>query len=311
MSDGLSIRKIADILERSPSSVSREIKRNRAKYKPHRKPDNRYWYNHWHAQNLATARRRKGSRRALRPGTMEWAYIVAGLSQFWSPETIAGSWSVEYQDRKPLSASTIYRYVKAGKFPSITPQTHLRRHGKRKVNRNANFNTIHPDRTIPEWPEEIRNRTRIGDWEGDTIYGGVGKGALITQIDRKSRLLKGKLLERRDAQLTKDGICDMLKDVPVRSISLDNGSEFAAFRELEKELHTVVYFAEPHKPWQRGTNENTNGLLRFFFPKGCDFHKITQEYVDYVVDLLNNRPRKCLGWKTPAEVFSAECVALD
>ena len=279
-------------------------------YKPHRKSDNRFRYNHWHAQNLATARRRKGDCRALRPGTIEWAYIVDGLTKFWSPETIAGRWSVEHPDRKPLSVSTIYRYIKAGKFPNITPGKHLRRRGKRKVSRNANFNTIHPDRIIPEWPEEIRFRTRIGDWEGDTVYGGVGKGALITQIDRRSRFLKAGLLQRRDAQLTKDGICALLRNLPVKSISLDNGAEFAAFRALEEELHTMVYFAEPHKPWQRGTNENTNGLLRFFFPKGFDFHAITQEYVDYVVDLLNNRPRKCLGWKTPAEVFFAESVAL-
>ena len=102
----------------------------------------------------------------------------------------------------------------------------------------------------------------------------------------------------------------MLKGLPVKSISLDNGSEFAEFRALEKELNTEVYFAEPHKPWQRGTNENTNDLLRFFFPKGFDFRTITQETVDKVVDLINHRPRKCLDWKTPAEVFEAECVAL-
>lgn len=91
---------------------------------------------------------------------------------------------------------------------------------------------------------------------------------------------------------------------------MDNGSEFADFRKLEEELETKVYFAEPHKPWQRGTNENTNDMLRFFFPKGFDFRTITQDDLDFVVDLLNNRPRKCLGWRTPAEVFYNKTVAL-
>ena len=129
---------------------------------------------------------------------------------------------------------------------------------------------------------------------------------LVTQVDRKSRFVRAGLLAKRDASLTKDVICQLLKGFPVKSISLDNGSEFAEFRAVEKELCTVIYFAEPHKPWQRGTNENTNDLLRFFFPKGFDFRTITQETVDYVVNLINHRPRKCLGWKSPAEVFEGQ-----
>lgn len=176
--------------------------------------------------------------------------------------------------------------------------------------RDSNYNTIQPDRIIPQWPEEIRLRTRIGDWEGDTVYGGIGKGLLVTQVDRRSRFLRAGLLAKRDALLTKDVICEILKGLPVKSISLDNGSEFAEFHAIEEELHTQIYFAEPHKPWQRGTNENTNDLLRFFFPKGFDFRTVTQEDVDKVVYLINNRPRKCLGWMSPSEVFEAECVAL-
>lgn len=139
---------------------------------------------------------------------------------------------------------------------------------------------------------------------------GIGKGLPVTLVDRKSRFLRAALLPKREAVLTRETIVKMLKPYPVESISLDNGSEFADFRMLEEELKTEVYFAEPHKPWQRGTNENTNDMLRFFFPKGFDFRTITQEDVDFVVDLLNNRPRKCLGWRTPAEVFSLKSVAL-
>lgn len=142
------------------------------------------------------------------------------------------------------------------------------------------------------------------------MYGSPGKGLLVTQVDRKSRFLRAALLERREAALTKTVICRMLKGFPVHSISLDNGSEFSQFRELEKELHTVVYFAEPHKPWQCGTNENTNGILRFFFPKGCDLRSVSQEHVDSIVALINARPGKCLGWRSPVEVFFDKNVAL-
>lgn len=304
LSEGLSLRKIAAILERSPSTVSREVRRNRAKWKPRGNPNNQYWYNHWRAQNLYIRRRREGVRLALQPGTEEWEFIVAVLESYWSPETIAGRWQFQFPERKTLSASTIYRYIRKGLLPGITPKTHLRRRGKMILPRSSSYNSIQPDRTIPQWPEEIRQRTRIGDWEGDTMYGGIGKGLLVTQVDRKSRFLRAGLLAKRNAVLTKDVVCLLLRGLPVKSISLDNGSEFSEFHALEKELHTLVYFAEPHKPWQRGTNENTNGLLRFFFPKGFDFHSISQAQVDDVVDLINHRPRKCLGWKSPAEVFA-------
>lgn len=308
--EGYGINRIAAFMGRSPSSVSREIARNRAKYKP-RRYDNEYWYNSWRAQTLYTERRRNQQRMAIKEGSEEWNYIIAGLQRYWSPEAIAGRWHMEYPDRKPLCVSTIYRYIRKKKFPEITAKTHLRRRGKRMSSRNSNFNTIHPDRIIPEWPEEIQNRKRIGDWEGDTVYGGIGKGLLVTQVDRRSRFLRAALLKKRDAVLTKDTICNILRGLPVKSISLDNGSEFAEFHALEQELDTLVYFAEPHKPWQRGTNENTNDLLRFFFPKGCNFHAVSQELLDRVVDLINHRPRKCLGWMSPAEVFFASSVALD
>lgn len=217
LSEGYSQRKIAAILERSPSTISREIQRNRAKWKPHQKPDNPYWYNHWRAQNLYIRRRREQQRMALHPGTEAWEFIIAGLKQYWSPEAIAGRWHLEYPERKPLCVSTVYRYIKKSLFPKITPKTHLRRRGKRIQTRNANYNSIQPERIIPQWSEEIRQRARIGDWEGDTVYGGVGKGFLVTQVDRKSRFLRAGLLAKRDASLTKAVICQLLKDVPVKA----------------------------------------------------------------------------------------------
>ena len=307
LSEGLSFRKIAAILERSPSTISREVKRNRAKRKPHRKTDNPYWYNHWRAQNLYIQRRRRCAGHAIMPDTEAWEYVITKLRIHWSPEAICGRRKLTHPNEKPLHYATIYRYISRGYFPQISRKIHLRRRGKRVQTRNANYNSIQPDRTIPEWPEEIRRRTRIGDWEGDTMYGGVGKGLLVTLVDRKSRFLRAGLLAKREASLTKKVLVDLLKDLPVKSISLDNGSEFSAFREIEAELNAPVYFAEPHKPWQCGTNENTNDILRFYYPKGCDFRLVSQKDLDAVVALINNRPKKCLGWKTPAEVFLESC----
>lgn len=301
---GWSMRRIAAELDRSPSSISREIGRNRAKYRPHHKPLNPYWYNAWRAQNLYTMRRREKVQAALMPETPQWDFIVEGLSNFWSPEAICGRWHKEHSDRKPLSASTIYRYIRSGKFPEITAKKHLRRRGKRSLPHNSNYNSVHPDRLIPQWPKEIKERERIGDWEGDTVYGKPGKGLLVTMVDRRTRYLcLGRILCRNTTH-TLAAITVMLKDLPVRSISLDNGSEFSDYHRLEEELHTEVYFAEPHKPWQRGSNENINDVVRFFFPKGSNFTQVTDQQVAEVEALVNNRPRKCLDWATPAEVFS-------
>jgi len=293
------IREIARIMGRCPSSVSREIKRNRSKK----------GYHPWRAQILTITRRRK-NRRKLVQGSQEWNYIVEKLQLYWSPEEICGRWELEHGAKPDFSISLIYRYIKEGLFPEIQRKTHLRRKGKSYRPRNSPYQTIHPDRTIPEWPEAVRERRRIGDWEGDTLYGGIGKGLLVTQVDRRSRYLRAGLLASRDRVKTKDAIVTLLRGLPVKTISLDNGAEFAEFHALETELQTLVYFAEPHKPWQRGTNENTNDILRFFFPKGFDFRSVSQEDVDLVVDLINNRPRKCLGWKSPSEVFAEEYVAL-
>lgn len=310
LSQNLSFRKIAKIMGRAPSTISREVKRNKANYKP-RNVKNKHWYNHWYSQCCYIYRRRVKCRQAIQPDTEEWKFIIEGLNSFWSPESISGRWHRQFPERKKICVSTIYRYIKLGKFPKITRKTHLRRRGKKSMPRNSCYNTIQPEHIIPEWPEEIRNRLRIGDFEGDTVHGGSGKGLLVTLVDRKSRYLRMGLLKRKNAKETRIVIEQLLEGINVKSISLDNGSEFAEFRELERNLNTTVYFAEPHKPWQRGTNENTNDIIRFFFPKGFDFRTITDEDIQFVEDNINNRPKKCLDWRSPAEVFFDKSVALD
>lgn len=305
-----SFRKIAEILGRNVSSVSREVNRNKSKHPSENNRTNKYLYHPWKANTEAIVRRRRINRSRLLPGTEEYDYIVDKLKLYWTPEEINNRWRKDNPDKAIFGTSTIYRYVKSGKFERISPKTHLRRRGKRINTRNSCFNSVQPDRIIPEWSDVIKNRQRVGDWEGDTVYGGIGKGLLITKVDRKTRYLRAALLPSRDAALTADTIISMMRDLPVNSISLDNGSEFSDFHRIEEQLNTTIYFAEPHKPWQRGTNENTNDILRFFFPKGFDFRTISQDYVDHVVDLINNRPRKCLDWLSPAEAFADFCVAL-
>lgn len=304
LSEGYSMRKIAAALGRHPSSVSREIRRNRTKKYLRHKPDNPYWYHHWRAQALAKHRKRHcpHPQRTLLPGTFLYDYVREKLSLFWSPEQISHRLHQEYPHLK-VGVSTIYRHLKGGAFLGLSPKKHLRRKGKRYQTRKANYNTIQPDRIIPEWPEEITQRLTLGHWEGDTVYGSIGKGLLVTLVDRKSRFLRAAVIQNRESTQTRLAIERLLQSYPVRSISLDNGSEFSEFHLLEENLHTLVYFAQPHKPWQRGTNENTNGILRFFFPKGYHFHSLSQDDLQSIVDLINNRPRKCLGWKSPAEVF--------
>jgi IS30 family transposase len=167
--------------------------------------------------------------------------------------------------------------------------------------------TTHRGSSIKDRPEIINSRERIGDWEGDTVRSSVGKSGLATCVDRKSKFLAAALLKKGTAELTNEAMEKALSKLPVHSVTLDNGSEFSGFKALEEALHTTIYFAEPYSPWQRGTNENTNGMLRFFFPKGTNFNAVSQQTLDYVIGLLNNRPRKCLGWLTPAQALSFNC----
>ena len=294
-----SIRAISKILGRSPSSVSREISRNSVdgKYSPYK------------ATCLAEQRKNNSFIYAIAPGSKEWNYVVEKLNLFWTPEQISGRWRKDFPKEKPIHFSTIYRYINRGYLPNISKETHLRRRGKGQQPNKAIFNSVKPDRLIKDWSKTIKNRKRIGDWEGDSILGGIGKGLALTLVDRKSRFLVGTISVTKTAAVNAELISNALKNHLVKSISFDNGVEFAEYHTIEENLNTKVYFAEPHKPWQRGTNENTNGILRFFFERGCDFREITEEEFQNVIELINNRPRKCLGWKTPAEVYS-EGVAL-
>ncbi len=294
LEEGHGVRQIARALGRAPSSVSREINRNKS----------RNGYHHWRAQIQAICRRRQSRPlERLAEGTELGDYVREKLSLYWPPECIAETWRLLHPD-DPVGFCTIYRWLKRNALKGFSRRTHLRRRGKKIQTRNANYNTIHPDRLIADWPEEILDRLRLGDWEGDTVSGAVGKGRIVTFVDRKSRFLCAALLKSKRPDDTFHAVIKALQNVPVRSVSLDNGSEFAWFRKMEASLDAPVFFAKPHAPWERGSNENVNGLLRFFFPKGCDFLAVSDDELQAVVDLVNSRPRKCLAWKSPADIFS-------
>jgi IS30 family transposase len=168
--------------------------------------------------------------------------------------------------------------------------------------------------SIEQRPAIVEQRKRLGDWEGDTVIGKKSRYALVTLVERMSRFTLIKIIKRRTAAATKRANIHMLKPYKLKTltITLDNGKEFTAHQDIARELGAEVYFAHPYASWERGTNENTNGLLRQYFPKGSDFSKITNRQVIYAQKHLNSRPRKCLGARTPEMVFfNLADVALD
>lgn len=294
LTEGKSLRQIAREMERNVSSISRELSRNGKKDGSY----NAYW-----GWCMYRSRRKKCVRTyRIETDAALKSFVMEGLDKYWSPEIIAARWQ-----GCPLSPSTIYRTLKRKRLPGYTERKHLRRRGIRKYCRGDN-RTIRPDHTIHERPKVIDERSRLGDWEGDTVLGGPGKGGLVTVVDRKSRYLRMSLIANKEAQTVENALCHTLRGpLPIKSITLDNGSEFAKFRSIEHTLHTTIYFADTHSPWQRGSNENINGLIRFFFPKGTDFRTVTHQQVLVVMTLINNRPRKCLGWLSPIEFISRHC----
>ena len=300
---GKSYRQIAEIMGRSPSTISRELKRNWSKKKNH--------YHAWGANVKYICRRKDCHRKNhLLLNEEMYQFTHKGLLQYWSPEIIAGRWNTEHSEK--LSFSSIYRAVRAGQFPGIKPWTHFRRKAKPYSNQKKSYTRFF-DSSIHDRPIEADNRSRFGDFEGDTIYGSVGKGYLVTAIDRRSRLLvAAKCVDKTIPAINKAffvAFGNVSKQIKPLTLTLDNGTEFLGFKDIEKENDLKVYFADSHSPWQRGSNENINGLIRFFFPRGTDFRNLPQEQLDSVISLINNRPRKCLGYLSPIE-FINKSVAL-
>ncbi|WP_094712528.1 IS30 family transposase [Hahella sp. CCB-MM4] len=232
------------------------------------------------------------------------------LAQDLSPEQISGTLQLRHQI--PLSFQSIYRYLQRDNWWGGELFKQLRKVGRRysylgdqKRRPKCSQPPVSNRVSIRERPLVVERRKRLGDWEIDTIVGREHKSALLSITERKSQYLCLKKLKEKDSHAVKDTTLACLRRYQdkVKTITSDNGSEFARHQEIAKSLKARFYFADPYSAWQRGTNENTNGLVRQYFPKKTDFRKVTDQEVQTVANRLNHRPRKSLNYRTPAEVF--------
>ena len=290
---GISRIEIGVILKKNPTSIWREInKGNRnGKYLP------------------SVSRRETRERKTHRKKKIEndeWLkkYIVTHLKMYWSPEQIAGRLR---REGVIICHETIYGYIirhrKLKKYLRCQKGRYRRRHGTIPREKAREYGK---KRWIGERPEVINERARIGDWEGDTIIGGERTKRILTHVERVTCYLLADILPVVSAEIVAQKTIEGLKRIPKskrKSITYDNGTEFSAHETIEKKTKATVYFANKYHSYERGTNENTNGLIRQFFPKKSLFDTVTQGDVDRVVKLLNHRPRKKLCYLTPYEAF--------
>ncbi|MDT8318859.1 MAG: IS30 family transposase, partial [bacterium] len=262
--------------------MSREIKRNGPEYSDSAP----YWY--YSSQPVAEKRKHKARSRRRQNNQPLVDYVMDKLKLDCPPEAIAGRLQYDFPDdeRMRISHETIYRWIYSNAREGGDLHKHLRRRHKkrRRQKRYGSGRRFIPGRvSIAQRPAIVDSRERYGDWEGDTVEGAKGAGALATHVERKSRyLLAAKLLDRKAATMTEASI-KAFQGIPKsfrQTLTVDNGREFSKFKELEKETDLTVYFADPYSSWQRGTNENTNGILRFYFPKGTDFKKVTSKELE-------------------------------
>jgi len=275
------------------STISRELSRNKSLrgYRPK------------YAHKKALDRRTGKSKSRISNPT--WQLVEELIKLDWSPEQISARLKNE-QDIE-ISHEWIYQFILQDKKNDGDLYTHLRCQKKRKKRYGAKERRgCLKNRTfIDERPEIVDQKIRVGDWEADTIIGKNHKHAIVTLTERKTRLSLFQKVNRKQAFQVASAIEKMLGDIQnfVHTITSDNGKEFANHEEIARNLDTDFYFAHPYSSHERGLNENTNGLIRQYFPKGSDFSGITQRQIEMVIDRLNNRPRKCLGFLTPNEVF--------
>jgi len=292
---------IARFLGVHKSTISRELGRNQGQrgYRPKQ------------AHQKALQRLRDKPRNRIPPGT--WTAVDDLIQQQWSPEQISG-WM---KRRKNISISHewIYQHIYADKVAGGDLHTHLRCQKKRKkrYGNNDRRGQLVDRRSIETRPAIVEGRSRLGDWELDTITGKGHKQAIVSINERQTRLSLIAKVERKTADLVSTTIIRLLKPYAdkVHTLTSDNGKEFAQHKEIAKALDADFYFAHPYASWERGANENMNGLVRQYFPKKRDLRQVTDEAIQMAMDRLNNRPRKCLGFRTPNEVFfSKSTVAL-
>ena len=289
-------RKIAIHLKRDPSVISREIKRNAGGK----------GYSHKQAQKKSIERRGVIPKKRITPLQIEKVRTLMTEEQ-WSPEQITGRLKLE-----KISAPShewIYQYVWKDKRNGGSLYKNLRRRGK-KYNKRSSALTgrgLIPNRVdIAERPEIVDQKTRLGDWEADTVIGKNHKGALLTIVERKTKLTFITKLSQKTSEATQHALCAALKPLQehVHTITTDNGKEFAGHAKTAIILDAQCYFARPYRSWERGLNENTNGLIRQYVPKKFDLDLVSDKLVLEIQNRINSRPRKTLGFRSPIEVFN-------
>jgi IS30 family transposase len=307
LEQGLSRRAIARLLRRPASAVSREILRNGRHDR----------YDAIHAAHLACRRRRR-PRHKLKQNPQLWQAVVTGLRKNWSPQQIAGTLRRMHPDdpEHRVCHETIYATIYAWPRGELRTEliSHLRRARKKRrprargKDRRGQLQDFTP---IAMRPQEVESRTVPGHWEGDVLKGKGSKSLVGSLVERSSRFLILVKLDNATAPVVHQGFVREMKPVPEilrRSLTYDRGPEMARHKNVAADLKLTVYFADPHAPWQRGTNENTNGLVRQYLPKGTDLSGYSQEELNAIAAEINERPRKTHGFRSPAEVY---CEFID
>ena len=299
--NGMSIRDIARALDRNPSTISRELRRN--KYKSNS------LYQATSAQNKYLKRRVNCHRKKITDEIII-SSIKTKIEKHFSPEQIYGRSKLD--NHYSPSTSTIYRMIHDKRIKDINMEK-LRRKGhfKRPAETRGKFN-VDSSRTIKKRPKDVYKRIELGNWEGDTVESGrydhnrKSKVCFVTLAERKSRFYIAIKVETRESKYVTPAIIKALKSYPqslLKTITFDRGKEFSGYKEIEKALKVKTYFCDPYCAWQKGTNENTNGLLREYYPKGMDLSEVDEEDLKETIKEMNNRPRKCIGFKTPKEAL--------
>jgi IS30 family transposase len=305
---GMTIRQIATAMKRSPSTISRELRRNTVSargYLPHT------------AHRLSVQRRERVREPKLIANAELHAYVQAKLKLKWSPQQISYRLAKDFPDapKMRVSTETIYQAIYVHARGELTPELarNLRRGRiRRKPHKQPDARRprfIDPMTPISERPADVENRAVPGHWEGDLIIGALGGSAIATLVERSSRfVLLGHLGRDRSADAVRDSLIASVSQLPGalrRSVTWDQGAEMSEHRAFSIATNMDVYFCDPGAPWQRGSNENTNGLLRQYFPKGTDLSHQSIQELQAVADELNDRPRRALTWDTPAERLAA------
>jgi IS30 family transposase len=306
--NGMSIRSIARELCRAPSTISRELSRNTM---------SSVGYLPYAAQRAATARRQRPKERKLLAEGPLRDYVSHRLSKRWSPEQICQRMVKDFpcDETMRVSTETVYQaiYVRARGALKRELVSTLRRGGsERQPRRSPTHRTsrfVSPLTSISERPDDVELRLVPGHWEGDLIVGTLHRSAIATLVERATRYTMLAHLERdHNADTVRDGLINVVKELPQslrHTLTWDQGAEMSEHAAFTMATDMKVYFCDPASPWQRGSNENTNGLLRQYFPKGTDLSSYSAEHLQAVANELNDRPRKTLDWDSPAERLCA------